>query len=81
MRHDCASLGFHACSWTVFDQTLPALRHLQLLLHWERRHTRPGRPLRPGTPAVVRRSAGLDCVALSPLGSVVMPGSASFNPP
>ena len=36
--------------------------------------------LRPGTAAVVRISAGLDCEAVSPLGSVVMPGSASFMP-
>ena len=28
-------------------------------------------------PAVVKISAGLDCEAVSPLGSVVMPGSAS----
>ena len=32
-----------------------------------------------GTAAVVRRSAGLDCVSVSPLGSVVMPRSASFG--
>ena len=37
--------------------------------------------LRLGTAAVVKRSAGPDCVVVSPLGSVVMPGSASFNPP
>ena len=37
--------------------------------------------LRRGTAAVVKRSAGLDCVDVNPLGSVVMPGSASFNPP
>ena len=36
---------------------------------------------RPGTAAVVKRSAGLDCASVSPLGSVVTPGSASFNPP
>ena len=36
--------------------------------------------LRPGTAAVVKISAGLDCVAVSPLGSVVMPASASFMP-
>ena len=35
--------------------------------------------LRPGTAAVAKRSAGLDCVAVSHLGFVVMPGSASFN--
>ena len=27
------------------------------------------------------RAASLDCDAVSPLGSEVMPGSASFNPP
>ena len=43
-------------------------------------HT-PKAALRPGTAAAVKRSARLDCVAVSPLGSVVMPGSASFNPP
>ena len=37
--------------------------------------------LRPGTAAVVKRSAGLDCASVSPLGSVVMPGSASLSPP
>ena len=35
--------------------------------------------LRPGT-AEVKISAGLDCEAVSPLGSVVMPRSASFTP-
>ena len=35
---------------------------------------------RPGTAAVVKTSAGLDCDAVSPLGFVVMPGSASFRP-
>ena len=40
---DGASLGFHAYGWTVFDETLPALpalRHLELLLHRERAHTK-----------------------------------------
>ena len=37
--------------------------------------------LRPGTAVVVKRSAGLDCVSVSPLGSVVIPGSASLSPP
>ena len=36
--------------------------------------------LRPGTAAVVRLSAGLDRVSVSPLGLVVMPGSESFMP-
>ena len=64
----CTSLRFLACSGSVSDQKLPALR--------------PPEPLRrTGTVAVVRRSAGLDCVSVSPLGSVVMPGSASFSPP
>ena len=27
------------CNQTVFDQTLPALRHLEPLLHWEWQHT------------------------------------------
>ena len=36
--------------------------------------------LRPGTAVVVKISAGLDCDAVSPLGSVVVPGSASFKP-
>ena len=63
-------------------KTLPALRHLEPLLHWERLHTHTsGAALRPGTAAEVKRSVGLDCVAVSPLGSVVMPGSASLNPP
>ena len=31
-----------------------------------------------GTAAVVKISAGLDCEAVSPLGSVAMPGSARF---
>ena len=33
---------------------------------------------RSGDSSVVRISAGLDCEPVSPLGSVVMPGSASF---
>ena len=37
--------------------------------------------LRPGTAAVVKRSAGLDCGSVSPLRSVVMSGSASLSPP
>ena len=37
--------------------------------------------LRRGTAAVVKRSAGLDCASVSPLGSVEIPGSASFSPP
>ena len=36
--------------------------------------------LRPGAAAVVKRSAGEDCASVSPLGSVVIPGSASSNP-
>ena len=36
--------------------------------------------MRPGTAAVVKISAGLDCEAVSPLGSVVMPGSESLKP-
>ena len=36
--------------------------------------------LRPGTAAVVKISAGLDCEAVSPLGSVAIPGSASSMP-
>ena len=69
------NLGFHACSWTVCDQTLRALR-LVLLLHGESTHT-SWAALRPGT-VVVKRSAGLVCVAVRPLGSAVMAGSASF---
>ena len=62
-----ASLGFHSCL-------------LELLLHWKS-HTHTSRAaLRPGTAAVVKMSAGLDCVAVSPLGSAAMPGSASFSP-
>ena len=31
--------------------------------------------------AVVKRSAGLDCASVTPLRSVVIPGSTSFSPP
>ena len=34
--------------------------------------------LRPGTSAAVKISAGLDCASVSPLGSVLIPGSAIF---
>ena len=34
--------------------------------------------LRPGTRAVVKISAGLECGPVSPQGLVVVPGSASF---
>ena len=34
--------------------------------------------LRPGTAAAVKISAGLDCEAVSPLGSAVMPEYASY---
>ena len=34
----------------------------------------------PGTAAVVRISAGLDCASVSPLGPVARPGSAYFKP-
>ena len=44
-------------------------------------HTRAQAALRPGTAVVVKRSASLDCVSVSPLGSVVIPGSASLSPP
>ena len=37
--------------------------------------------LRPGTAAVVRLSAGLDCEAVTPLCSVVIPVSGSLSPP
>ena len=37
--------------------------------------------LRPGTAAVMKRSAGLDCVSVRPQVSVVTPGSASYSPP
>ena len=36
--------------------------------------------LRPGTAAVVRISACLDCEAVRPLDSGLMPGTASFQP-
>ena len=35
---------------------------------------------RPGTAAVVKISASMDVVSVSPRGSVVAPGSASFKP-
>ena len=34
-----------------------------------------------GTTAVLQISAGQDCVSVSPLGSVVIPGTASLGPP
>ena len=37
--------------------------------------------LRRGTAAVVKRSAGLECVSVGPLGSMVIPGSASLSSP
>ena len=65
---------FHSCNATVYDR-MPPVQHLRgLPLQWRRPRTRPG------TAAAVRISAGLDCEALSPLGSVVMPGSASVMP-
>ena len=36
--------------------------------------------LRPGIAAVVKISVSLDCEEVSPLGSAVMPRSASFKP-
>ena len=72
-------LGFLACSSRVHDQKVLVLRLLEPLLRWERPPTSKA-ALRPGTSAVVKRSAGLDGVAVSPLGSVVMPGPASFQP-
>ena len=66
---------FRFCNVRVCDEMPPARRLRELLQHWERRH-----PHRPETAAVVKISAGLDCEAVSPLGSVVMPGSASFKP-
>ena len=45
------------------------------------RHTHtPRAALRPGAAAFVRMSAGLDCVVMSPVGSVVVLGSARFRP-
>ena len=52
----------------------------ELPLQWTKETTHTSRAaLRPGTGAVVKISARLDCDAVSPLGSVVMPGSASFK--
>ena len=42
-----------------------------VLLLFERVHTNSGPALRPGTATVVKISAGLDCVPVSSLGSVV----------
>ena len=44
----------------------------------EATHTRPGPHWSPGTEAVAKISTGLDCEAVSHLGSVVISGSASF---
>ena len=73
-----AGLGFLVCTRSVYDQRLFALHHLELLLRSERLHTHPGPRCALGTAAVVNRSAGLDCVPVSPLGSVVMPGVCEF---
>ena len=71
---------FHFCSTRVCDQVPPVPRLRELPLQW-RRATRTTRAaLYSGTAAVVKISAGLDCEAVSPLGSVVMPESASFMP-
>ena len=37
--------------------------------------------LRPETATVVKMSAGLNCVSVSPLGSTAIPGPASLSPP
>ena len=58
----------------------PAPRLLELLLHWERATQTSRAALRPGTAAEVKISAGLDCEAMSPLGSVVTLVSACSSP-
>ena len=59
----------------------PPAQHLPgLPLQWEEATHTSRAALRPGKAAVVRISAGLDCEAVSLVGSVVMPGSASFMP-
>ena len=47
----------------------PAPSLLELLLHGEEATHTSRAALRPGTAAAVKISAGLDCVAVSPLGS------------
>ena len=79
------NLGVLACSVKVYDQTAAcaASPRAGAALGWESTHTSRA-AVRPGTAAaaaVVKRSACLDCFAVSSLGSVVMPGSASFDPP
>ena len=59
----------------------PGVLHLtHLLLHWRVPNTSRA-ALRPWTAAVVNKSAGLGCVSVSPWGSLVTPGCASFNLP
>ena len=70
-------MSFHV---KVYDRKLLALRLRGPLLNWEN-HTHTQSRAAPWTAAVEKRSAGLDCASVSALGSVVMPGSASFNPP
>ena len=69
-------------SQTVYDPKMLVRRLIEPLLRWERLHTHPGpRCVVRQERAVEKRPAGLDCVAVGLLGSVVMPGSASVNPP
>ena len=73
-EHSVASiLRLSFCNATVYDR-MPPVQHLRgLPLRWRRPRTRSG------TAAVVRISAGLDCAAVSPVGSVVVPRSALFH--
>ena len=68
---------FDACNVRFYDQRPLAQRPRELLLYTQISRA----ALRPGTAAVVKRSASLDCASVSPLGSVVMPGSARLSPP
>ena len=70
---------FRFCGARVCDQMPHALRPRAAEAIEEATNTSRAAP-RPGTAAVVKLSAGLACEAVSPLGSAVMPGSASFKP-
>ena len=75
-----AGLGFPFGNGMFFVQQRLVLHLLELPLHWRMPQTSRA-AMRPGTEAVVKRSAALDCASVSPRGSVVAPWSASVNPP
>ena len=75
------SLGFLVCGVRLCDQKAAgAASPLAATALEDATHTSRA-ALLPGTAAVVKRSARVECVVVSPLGSVVIPGSASLRPP